>query len=274
MVSATSNFKERDLGGIVDELFRVYLRDFLPFLGVIAVAGIPIAVIGTALGWYASAYSLEKTDELTILFFLIAVLVVVSTLAYLLMSAAITYAVAGHYCGNRIAIRQAYRFAWHRLGSLIGATLLVGLAVLAMSITIIGIPAAIYFGLTWAFIVQTVVLEGRSARKSLSRSSFLVKKAWWRVLGILIILGLIESVLSGASGGIVGFITGLIGGAVGAGGLLIELVSSFAGGLAGIVFMPVSLIGGTLLYFDLRIRKEGYNLEIMAHDLGIADKLS
>lgn len=51
MVSATSNFKESDLGGLVDELFRVYLRNSLPFLGVIAVAGIPIAVIGAALGW-------------------------------------------------------------------------------------------------------------------------------------------------------------------------------------------------------------------------------
>lgn len=99
---------------------------------------------------------MEKTDEVTILFGLIAVLIVAPILAYLLMSAAITYAVAGYYQGNRIAITQAYQFAWHRLGSLIGATLLVGLAVLAMSITIIGIPAAIYFGLTWAFIVQTV----------------------------------------------------------------------------------------------------------------------
>jgi len=273
MASATSDFKERDLGGIVEELFRVYIRHFLSFLGIIAVAGIPIVIVGAVLGWYVSAYALEGTDVLSMLFLLIALLIVVAILAYLIMSAAVTYVVAGHYLGNRIRVRQAYQLAWHRLGSLIGAALLVGLAVLAMSITIIGIPAAIYFGLTWAFIVQTVVLEGPSARKSLSRSSFLVKKAWWRVLGILIILGLIESVLSGAAGGIVGFLTGLVGGAVGAGGLLIEQVSNFAGGLAGIIFMPISLIGETLLYFNLRIRKEGYSVEIMARELEMAGKL-
>jgi len=148
MASAISNFKERDLGGIVDELFRVYLRNFLPFLGIIAVAGIPLAMIGTAVGWYALSYPLLNGAELTILLFLIVALVVASILAHLLMSAAVTYAVAGYYQGNRLAIRQAYQFAWHRLGSLVAATLLVGLAVLAMSITIIGIPAAICFGVT------------------------------------------------------------------------------------------------------------------------------
>ena len=272
-MASASDFKESDLGGIVEELFRVYIRHFPSFLGIIAVAGIPMVIVGAVLGWYVSAYSLEGTDVLLLLFLLIALLIVVAILAYLIMSAAVTYAVVGHYLGNRIGVRQAYQLAWHRLGSLVGAALLVGLAVLAMSITIIGIPAAIYFGLTWAFIVQTVVLEGRGARSSLSRSSFLVKKAWWRVLGILIILGLIESVLSGATGGIVSFVTGLIGGAVGAGGLLIEQVPNFAGGLAGVIFIPVSLIGVTLLYFDLRIRKEGYNIEIMAQELEMAGKL-
>lgn len=91
-------------------------------------------------------------------------------------------------------------------------------------------------------------------------------------MGILIIIGLIESILSSVAGGIVGFIIGLIGGLADI--LLVELTSSFAGTLAGMIFIPISLIGITLLYFDLRIRKEGYNLEIVAHDLGIADKLS
>jgi len=54
---------------------------------------------------------------------------------------------------------------------------------------------------------------------------------------------------------------------------LIELVSSFAGGITGVIFIPISIIGTTLLYFDLRIRKEGYNMEIVAQHLGIADKL-
>jgi len=143
--------------------------------------------------------------------------------------------------------------------------------VFAMGITIIGIPAAIYFGVMWVFIVQTVVLEHRSARRSLSRSSILVKRTWWRVLGILIIIGLIESILSAVAGGIVGFIIGLIGGLADI--LPVELATNFAGSLVGMIFIPIGLIGTTLLYFDLRIRKEGYNLEIMAQELGIADKL-
>ena len=268
MASATGDFKERDLGGIVDELFTVYRRNFLRFIGIIAVAGIPIAVVGTLYIWYLSAFlsdlvslliegkQLEGTGELTVLLLLTAVMVVVSVLAGLLMAAAVAYAVAGHYLGNTVAIGRTYQFALRRLGSLVGAAFLAGLAIFAMGITIIGYPAAIYFNVTWAFIVQAIVLEGCGARKSLSRSSFLVKGAWWRVLGILIVLSLIGSILASVAGGIAG-----------------SIIGNFAGGLVGIIFMPISLIGATLLYFDLRIRKEGYSLQVMAQELGLADRL-
>ena len=110
-------------------------------------------------------------------------------------------------------------------------------------------------------------------RKSLSRSAFLVKKNWWRVLGILIVLGLIGSILSAVAGGVIGFVIGLIGVAVGASEVLIGQVAELAGSLVGIFFAPIGLIGVTLLYFDLRVRKEGYNLEVMAQELRVADKL-
>ena len=39
-------------------------------------------------------------------------------------------------------------------------------------------------------------------------------------------------------------------------------------GLVDIAFMPILLIGTGLLYFDLRIRKEGYTLQNLARDVG------
>lgn len=49
----------------------------------------------------------------------------------------------GRIEGQTIGIGRAYRFAWRRLG----AMFLAGSALLGMSITIIGIPFAIYFGI-------------------------------------------------------------------------------------------------------------------------------
>ncbi len=44
--------------------------------------------------------------------------------------------------------------------------------------------------------------------------------------------------------------------------------------LGAILSTPIAITGATLLYFDLRVRKEDYNLETMADELGIADELN
>lgn len=127
-------------------------------MSLVAVALIPIVVVTALLIWYAVVSSLESTGELTVLFLLIAVIVVASILAGLLLTAVVAYGVAEHYLGSKIAIGSTFQFVLRRLGSLVGAVFPVGLAVFAMAITIIGIPAAVYFGVTWAFVLQVVVL--------------------------------------------------------------------------------------------------------------------
>jgi hypothetical protein len=267
VAKAANPLPERGLSGIVEELFRIYSGNFFQLLGLVAIPSVPLLFLSVTLNWYVSVSPLEQAGEILFAFLLTISVVVVSILVSILMPALVAYGVAQQYLGKIINIGSAFRFVFHRLGSLVGAAFLVGLAVLAMAITIIGIPAAIYFGLTWSFVLQVVVLEGSGARKSLSRSSFLVKNNWWRVLGILLILVLIGSVLSAAAEGLVGFTAGWVGEAAGASGVLKEQVVGFAGGLARIIFTPVTLIGATLLYFDLRVRKEGYTVGLMAQEL-------
>lgn len=43
MASARGELKERNLGGIVEELFRVCGRNLLPFIGLVAALEIPLA---------------------------------------------------------------------------------------------------------------------------------------------------------------------------------------------------------------------------------------
>ncbi len=130
------------------------------------------------------------------------------------------------------------------------------LAILGMAITVIGIPFAIYFGVRWTFIWQVALLQGIGPRDALSRSSDLVKGNWWRVVGILFVVGII----AGAISWILGLILGLI---------------PVVGEIIGIILItPIAIIGATLLYYDLRVRREGYNLEKMASELGIAKEPS
>ena len=139
---------------------------------------------------------------------------------------------------------------------MIGAQILAGLAIFGMCITVIGITFAIYFGVRWYFVWQAALVEGVGPREALSRSSDAVSGNWWRVVGIMFVVGLI----SGVVGLILGFTVGFI-----------PIVGQT---IAGMLVTPILLIASTLLYYDLRVRQEGYNLETMARELGISDDLS
>ena len=91
---------------------------------------------------------------------------------------------------------------------------------------------------------DTFRIYGR--RGALSRSSALVKGNWWRVLGIVFVLGIMAGIISGILG-----IIRIVGSAIGA-----------------ILSMPITIVGATLLYYDLRLKKEGYNLGVMAGEIG------
>ena len=64
--------------------------------------------------------------------------------------------------------------------------------------------------------------------------------------------------------------------------LIMSLVSAIVGELlavgkipavgeiiGGIITTPVVVVGHTLLYYDLRLRKEGYSVEMLANEVGI-----
>jgi len=264
-----STLETRSLGGILSKTFKIYWRNFL---GLMVIVVIPLTVL------YALDYVLMtpviNTAEMEIsslpLFF---VMLAIFLLVYALMGGALIHAVSEQSLGRTIGVGRAYGFAWRRLGAMIGAQFLAFLVVLVASIPVIivafflipltlgfsfllvAIPA-IYFGVRWAFIVQAALLEGVDARAALSSSTDLVKGNWWRVFGILLVVGIIV--------GGVAFILELTVGRI-----------PYAGSvIAGILPTPIVITAATLLYYDLRVRKQGYNLETMAGELGIADELS
>lgn len=258
-VDMNGTFGTRNLGDILSETFRVYGRSFWRLVAIVAIvegvlcflwfAVIVAGLIPIAIGGGGFDYS----DPMEALFLFIpmvvmaTVLTVVSVVAAILMQGALVHAISEQYFKQPVNIGQAYRFAWRRMGSLIGAGFLAGLVIMALCVTVIGIPAGIYFAITWAFIWQAALLEGCGPRAALRRSSALVKESWWRVLGVMLLFGLIAGAISGVLG-------------------IIPVLGSIVG---AILSAPIAIIGSTLLYYDLRVRKEGYSLEVLAGELGV-----
>ena len=139
----------------------------------------------------------------------------------------------------------------------------------------------------WSFFVSTVSLEGRSMRAGLRRSRELIRGARWRVVGTVLAIFLLPFAIGFVLRAVFAFLLVLTG-LEGVGSFLEtvrwmslwelptnleELRLSYA--LMYLINLgvdtftiPIWVIGCTLLYFDQRIRKEGFDIETMATHQG------
>jgi hypothetical protein len=237
-----------DLGGIIATTFRVYRDNYLAFVVILAAYYVPIAAL--------TAAEQAMPDLLAVLGLFVFVATLIGSP---LMTGAIIHSTGQALAGGRVDAGTSYGEAWRRLRSLLWGTILAVVAVMLLSITIIGIPVAIYFGVRWSMFSCAIILEGFGGRASLSRSSDLVRGSWWRVFGIGFVMGLIflgVMILAGITLGIVSAIIGAVGTATGAPLGFALPYSSPLGTLLTILFGAFTLIGLTVLFNDLRLRQQ------------------
>ena len=201
------------------------------------------------------------------------------------MTAALIYASAQVYLGREVTSGAAFQQAARRFWSYLGSGLLWLLGAGGLCLTVIGIPFGIYFGVRWTLYSQPVLLEESKAWNALGRSTELVKGSWWRVLGIVTAIYLISGMITIILYISTEFILTLAGivKTEGGTGLLDSLrrmfiptldeagwvtyaVQRFVALLIATLTMPIALIGSTLLYFDLRVRKEAFDIEMQVTD--------
>jgi hypothetical protein len=218
---------------------------------------------------------------------------------YNLMSGALANAISRGYLGKPVSILSAYSFGFGRFLSLLVASLapfaisLVMFAVLAgcgfaalstlgvrsgeqpnvglaigavvglIGVVFLMLLAMLFFYIRLLLSTQAIVLEGRGPLAGISRSWRLVGQSFWRSLGIVLLVFVFAYVVS--------LIVQLPVLAILAfSGVLLSNPALYQGinvlmtYLALIVILPLQFIIFTLLYYDLRIRKEGYDLELIA----------
>ena len=159
----------------------------------------------------------------------------------------------------------AYGHAGRRYWSLLGASLAVYAIVGAVTActAFLGAPFALYLYIAWQLAPQSIVLEGTRPRAALGRSYRLTRGSWWRVIGLLIVVGILTLFAAAVPGGLGFLISGftssedLLGGGVGA--VLLALVAS----LVDVVMAPIAAATMTLLFTDLRLRREGFDIDLL-----------
>lgn len=296
--------KPRNLGDILSDTFTIYKNNFWRLAAIVAIVAVPIAVLYLIVELLFPAHDGGATGTLANAIFSL-LLSVTSSVVFLLMGGAVIHAVSEQYFNQPVNIGRAYSFAWDRLSDMFWATVLAGLAIYGILVAatiislftsmaigvgisgwqgmmaftaillIIATPPALYLGITWTFIVQAALLEDCGPRAALSHSSALVKRSWWRVLGIVLLLVIIVMIITMIfyMPAIISYVKQFAAGFVPYATIeppIWVMIATMIGGLIGdIICIPIFTISATLLYFDLRVRKQNYSLDALANELGL-----
>lgn len=256
------------IGDILDRSFKLYTQNFALFAGIYALTLVPAALVQILV-----AMSLNPRSPAS--FALYALVSVVAGLAQLVPYTALIHAVSMRSLGRAVTIGEAYSCGFSRLLPLLGSSIIVGILATLPAFTIIGIIASVFLYVRWGLFAQTSVIEQAGVRGALSRSWTLTKGFWWKTFLTMLLLLILLSVVSGVLSSILLAIVAAFGFSVGGGleamfglGTGIPSAANIAiSALSTMIASPLLTIGATLLYYDLRVRKEGYDLELMAQEL-------
>jgi hypothetical protein len=123
------------------------------------------------------------------------------------------------------------------------------------------IPALIIVYVRTVVAVPAIVLERLSGWRGLKRSWQLIGGRFWPTFGRMLLLVIIASIISS----VVAAIFEVPGSAIDPGNTFV--FDQVASAIAAVFVGPLTYIGVTLLYYDIRIRKEGFDIEMLARSL-------
>jgi hypothetical protein len=141
-----------------------------------------------------------------------------------------------------------------------GAIVLIGILLTFGLFVLLGL-AAIFFAVRILFTSQAVMVEDRGAIDAIRRSWRLTQGFFWRTLGFLIVIYLIVFFITAIPAALLTLPATML---LQDQPELLLLINTVVNAVLQVVVLPFSMIAYTLIYFDLRVRKEGFDLEQQA----------
>jgi len=260
---------------VLDVAINLYFRNLGSLLKIAAAVVLPVVAIVFLLdllafqeaeasdpsaALYQVGDSVQLLDE-TRFSLIIGLETLIGVIGYLLVVGAVFRAASQAYVERSPETGASIRYAARRMHSLLWVGFLfvlgVGLATIAL------VLPGIWLFVAWSVAIPALMVEDVRGSKALGRSFGLVRHNWWRTFAALLV-GLIFI-------GLLQFLIGLLSGA--ADGLAEESVILWAGvydvlnGISTIITAPLQAAIVTVIYYDLRVRKEGFDVELLTRGL-------
>ena len=250
------------LGEVLDATFVIYRRQF-PRLFTIAVVSLaaPYALNTYVMGQFGSARS---PDELVRMVAWLLISMVLFAVFQAVATAATVHVVSESYLGNELTVADAFR----RTGPSIG-----GLIIVWLSVSLIVFIGAMFFivpgiilALGLAFSTQVLVLERVRPLEAMRRSWALARGAKGKIFLLMITVGVI--LIVAMVGSLIGFmlLSFLLVGSPepGESAPLLTTLLDIVVLVIQLLIFPILPCLLTVTYYDLRVRKEGFDLEVLA----------
>jgi len=261
------------VGETLDASVKLYREHFLDLLKASAIVFVPVSAIQ-----FLVLLSVPPTDTTSVSFTPNGPLnvfggAVASGAAFLvfviaLVAGAITQAacltiVLDAFLGRVTGWRASLGVAFRRLHSVVWVTVLFTVG------TLVGygfcLVPGIWLYAAWAVAVPALLLEDARGTKALSRSFRLVRRRWWPTAGVLVVAYLLTAIVTGA---FAVFLVPLV--LNDASETATQAANALASGAATLLTAPFSAAVAGVIYFDLRVRKEGFDIALSAQRLALA----
>lgn len=285
--------KPLSVGDIIDRMLRLFRAEPLLFIGIAIFPTLISEVLQRAAGLSQSfdfnelaqslstpgatpAFPVRQIDPV-----LGSVIGIVSVVLTATQAAAITHAVGRRYLGRAETVGDAYRNGVRAMPRLILSVLavivifVVGVTAIALAIVasaaalaavgvILGL-VAFFFVLPWAFaslalVGPAIVLEDLGPIAAIRRSFHLVDRARLRTLGLWLLMGIITSLLALIFSLL--FLASIV-----AEPTVRSILQAAATVASSSISSPLLFGALVILYYDLRVRKEAFDLQLAAEAL-------
>ncbi len=242
---AASALRPLSLGEVLDVSFGLYRSRFGALTTVALVTqGLPLVL---------QVYVDATGGSAEHLLFLFGVLIL-SVVTGVIGTAACTFVVSDAYLGRESGAGAALARAMPLVGRLIAVSIMVSFLV-GMGFILLVVPGLIILAGLWVSPVVAVVESPGSASEALSRSWKLTQGFRGKVFLSMFTGGLLLILPSAAMAGLM---------VAGGGGVV---VVSAGQAVLKILVYPFLYVLATVVYYDVRVRKEGFDLELLASTL-------
>ena len=259
--------EERGLTDILSETFVIYGRHFWKFVVLVAVVQVPATLL--------VFIPMEGRAAALVFNF-------VNVIALMLAYGATIYAVGQHYVTNSVSVGGCYaRVLWRVVSIVVLAVILAALmvsvlllsevtALAVIPLLLLAAASLLGYAIYLTAAAPAVIIEGYRSLTALRRGFNLARSSEGRILGHLLVYSLVA----------VGMLVVLIlpFGIAAVATTPEEEISTInlspammlGSVVVGVVVPPVTYIATTLLYYDLRVRKEGYDVSRLSSEMGVA----